>query len=195
MAQAGGGFAARQRVPARVLMGRWDDMQPAPEFEVALRAVGLPVSSCERQRQPPHHVRAQFERKLSLDEKDLAARVKAAVRAGEFDPEKFRPRKPRPIAKELVEIGLIEHKRELKPSPPRPQHLPEPIDDHVEIAGIRKLALKVLKLAYSDAPKDHEARAFLTLAEGPWASSRDFWCELAEVNSEELRGRAFKRLV
>ncbi|QIQ87964.1 hypothetical protein [Erythrobacter sp.] len=176
-------------------MGRWEDMLPAPEFEVALRAVGLPVSSCERQRQPPHHVRARFERKLSLDEKDLAARVKAAVKAGEFDAEKFRPRKPRPkrepIAKELVEIGLIEHKRELKPSPPRPQHLPAPIDDHAEVAGIKALGLEVIRAAWKDAKAgDREAIAFLTAAYGSWAEARAYWCALADLDPTWLQEQA-----
>lgn len=69
---------------------RWKNVERAPEFEKALRAVGLPVVQCERQTHPPHWVRTSYERRLSCDEQELANRTKAALKAGKFDPAKER---------------------------------------------------------------------------------------------------------
>ena len=73
-------------------MSRWDPdyLEPAPDVEEALAAVGLPVVRCERQTIPPHWVRTEYSRKLSPDEKELATRVKTALKAGKFDPAKER---------------------------------------------------------------------------------------------------------
>jgi len=98
------------------MAGRWADMEPAPEFEEGLRRAGLPVASCERQRHPPHHVRARFTRKLSLDEKARADKVKAAIRAGTLDAllnPKPKPTKPPP-------------KPRPKKAPPPPKPRPKP---------------------------------------------------------------------
>lgn len=104
---------------------RWDPdfLEHAPDVEAALAAVGLPVIKCERQTRPPHHVRTDFARKLSIDEKELANRTKAALKAGKFDAAKElkwfdRKRQPTtiatPINNELVALGLIEPDEELK---------------------------------------------------------------------------------
>lgn len=79
---------------------RWADTEPAPDFEEALRKVGLPVASCVRQRHSPHWVRTVYTRKLNYDESNLANKVKAAVKDGSFDKlltKLNRPPKPKPL--------------------------------------------------------------------------------------------------
>ncbi|TIX48851.1 hypothetical protein [Alteraurantiacibacter aquimixticola] len=79
---------------------RWGDTEPAPDFEEALRKAGLPVTSCVRQRHEPYWVRTVYTRRLNLDERNLADKVKAAVKDGTFDKllaKLTRPPKPKPL--------------------------------------------------------------------------------------------------
>lgn len=60
--------------------------------------------------------------------------------------------------------------------------------------GYVRLARAVIASAIQDARNHEDARLFLTADSGEWKRSRDFWCEVACVNSDALRERfAFSR--
>ena len=166
---------------------RWENVEPVPEFKNALLAVGLPIEKCVQQTHPPHHVRTVYTRKLNHRERELATRTKAAVKAGKFDAAKelrwFDKPRAKPIADDLVALGLIDDGDALEPAPallqPKaptaPPQYPAPAlrtppgvpvkakreADPFEETAIRNLGLEVIRTAWRDATSTSKSKAVL----------------------------------